>query len=522
MMLLSTAKEMREADRRTIEELGLPGMVLMENAAQGAASVIEEAVGQAAGLDLAAFCGRGNNGGDGLAILRILANRGAVCTAYLFCKETDLSGDAAANLAVAKACEVAVVEVPDDETFEDEQGFMAGHEFYVDALLGTGLNSPVRGRYASAIELMNHTGMPILSVDIPSGLSADTGAVLGTAVQADFTATFGLMKLGLALDSGDYAGEVHLVDISIPPVVVADLDIKARLLDEESVCEALPVRPMAGHKGSFGHLLIAGGSGGMTGAVCLAVWGGIRAGAGLVTACVPEEFVPIIEAKLTSAMSFPLPQTTARCLGREAAAPLLEFARDKDALVLGPGLGRDQGGLDLVRELAGGLKCPLVLDADGLNALAGRLDSIRFRPNQIVLTPHPGEAARLLGCTVPQVQNDRPSAARTLAGQTGAVVVLKGARTVIAEPQGRIWLNPTGNPLLASGGSGDVLAGLIGGLMAQGVPGLEAACCGVFVHGLAADLAMEDHGLRGMASEELPAYLTPAFASLERQDVGED
>ena len=407
---------MREADRRTIEELGLPGMVLMENAAQGAASVIEEAVGQAAGLDLAAFCGRGNNGGDGLAILRILANRGAVCTAYLFCKETDLSGDAAANLAVAKACEVAVVEVPDDETFEDEQGFMAGHEFYVDALLGTGLNSPVRGRYASAIELMNHTGMPILSVDIPSGLSADTGAVLGTAVQADFTATFGLMKLGLALDSGDYAGEVHLVDISIPPVVVADLDIKARLLDEESVCEALPVRPMAGHKGSFGHLLIAGGSGGMTGAVCLAVWGGIRAGAGLVTACVPEEFVPIIASQADQRHEFFLaPNRGPAAWAGKRPLRFWSSPGIRTPWCWGPVWAGTRAVSIWYVNWRAGLKCPLVLDADGLNALAGRLDSIRFRPNQIVLTPHPGEAARLLGCTVPQVQNDRPAAARTLA-----------------------------------------------------------------------------------------------------------
>ena len=518
-MLICTAEQMREADRRTIEEVGLPGMVLMENAAQGVASVIEEALGLVEGMWLGAFCGRGNNGGDGLAVLRILANRGADCTAYLFCQESDLSGDAAANLAAAKACGVEIIEVPGDEAFDDKQSLMWMHDAYIDALLGTGLNSEVRGRYARAIDGLNQVQEPVFSVDIPSGLSADTGAVLGTAVRADYTITFGLLKLGLALDCGDYTGEVHLVDISIPPKVVADLGINASLMDEEYAAGLLPPRPLAGHKGSFGHLLVAGGSWGMTGAVCMAAWGGIRAGAGLVTACLPLEFAPITENKLTSAMSFPLPQTANRSLGSGAVKPFLEFARGKEAVVLGPGLGQDASSFRFAREVAQGLGCSLVIDADGLNALAGGLEGFSFGPQELVLTPHPGEAARLLDCTVSEVQKNRPAAARALARKTGAAVVLKGARSIVAAPDGRIWINPTGNQLLATGGSGDVLAGVIGGLLAQGLPALDAACCGTYVHGLAADLALEKNGVRGMAAEELPDYLVQAFNALESREL---
>jgi len=522
-MLLATAAQMREADRRTIEEIGIPGMVLMENAAQGVARVLQQALGEdAAGLDLAVLCGRGNNGGDGLAVARILAGRGIQPTVYLFCRAADLSGDAAANHAIAAACGVTILEVPDDESFQQLQGRMAGHEFYVDALLGTGLNSPLRGRYLAAVELLNGLGRPVLAVDIPSGLNADTGRPLGAAVRADFTVTFGLVKLGLALEPGDYVGDLSCVDISIPPRVVGELGLDCRLLDAVQVAELLPWRQAADHKGTYGHLLVAGGSTGKSGAVCLAAWGGLRAGAGLVTVALPRELNPVAEAKLTAAMSHPLAQSAGGGLALEALDELEELCASRQALVLGPGLGEEEECRELARRLAAKVRCPLVLDADGLNALAGHLGEISFASGQVVLTPHPGEAARLLGTTSAQVQADRPAAARELARKTGAVVLLKGARSLIAAPSGALWVNPTGNPLLASGGSGDVLAGLVGGLMAQGLDALEAACAGAFVHGLAADLARVEFGLRGMAAEELVDFLPAAFSALEGEMEDED
>jgi NAD(P)H-hydrate epimerase len=515
MMLLATAKQMREADRRTIEELGLPGIVLMENAAQGAARVILEQVGNVLGLDLAAFCGRGNNGGDGLAILRILANQGAEATAYLLCGQEDLKGDAATNLAVAKACGVQIVEIKDEKTWTERQTDLVGHDFYIDALLGTGLNSAVRGHYAQAIDLLNSLEQPVLAVDIPSGLCADTGRPLGAAVVADWTVTFGLVKLGLALEPGDYVGELSCVDISIPPSVVEDLGLNCRLLEADLVEAMLWPRLAGSHKGTYGHLMVVGGSPGKTGAPCLAAWGGIRSGAGLVTVGLPRDLNLAAETILTAAMSQPLPQNSEGCLTEEALPALLDLLAARQTLVLGPGLSTQDDSAGLARRLMAEAKLPLVVDADALNALAGYLGEIRFASPDVVLTPHPGEAARLLEGSVEEIQRDRPAAARRLAEQSGAVVVLKGARTLVAEPRGGLWVNPTGNPLLASGGSGDVLSGLIGGLMAQGLGPEEAACVGVFVHGLAADLAAKDFGLRGLAAEELYDYLPAAFAALE-------
>jgi|Deesub1362A_J573_1020465.scaffolds.fasta_scaffold01847_12 NAD(P)H-hydrate epimerase len=521
-MLLVTAEQMRQADRQTIEEVGLPGIVLMENAAQGAARAIAEAVGEVAGLEVAAFCGRGNNGGDGLAICRILANRGALATAYLMCRGEDLRGDAAVNLRVARACGVRVVEVPDEEALAARQAEMSGHDLYLDALLGTGLNSPVRGRYAQVIELLNQLPQPVVAVDIPSGLSADTGRPLGVAVRADLTVTFGLVKLGLALEPGEHVGELHLVDISIPPAVVEGLGVEARLLVAEEVAGMLNPRPTGGHKGTFGHLMVVGGSVGKSGAPCLAAMGGLRAGAGLVTVALPEGLNPVAEVKLTAAMSQPLPQTSEGCLSTAALPVVLELARVRSALVLGPGLSTQEEAVELVRELVAQAETPLVIDADGLNALAGVLGDVRFASPRVVLTPHPGEAARLLECSVPEILADRPAAARELAERSGAVVILKGARSLIARPGGELRVCPRGNVLLASGGSGDVLSGVVGGLLSQGCGAWEAACAGAFLHGLAADLAAEDYGLRGLAAEELADWLPAAFAALEAPLEDED
>ena len=413
-MILATASEMRQADKLTIEEIGLPGIVLMENAAQGAARVLQEALGDVENLDLAAFCGRGNNGGDGLACLRILAGQGALCTAYLLCRASQLQGDAATNLQVAKACGVEVVEVPDEEAFARSQAAMAGHDAYLDAILGTGLNATVGGRQALAIDLLNTLGQPVLAVDIPSGLCADTGQPLGLAVKADFTATFGLIKVGLALDPGEYVGRLHLVEIGIPPRVVEGLGCQASLLDPETVAWLLPDRPAGGHKGSFGHLMVVGGSLGKSGAPCLAALGGIKAGAGLVTAALPEALNLVAEIKLTAAMSQPLPQTSQGGLALAALDALLQLAASRQALVLGPGLGQEEESAELARRLCASLRQPLVIDADGLNAL-GQLRPGMIASVQAVITPHPGEAARLLSSSAAAVQADRLAAARALA-----------------------------------------------------------------------------------------------------------
>ncbi|BEQ13106.1 NAD(P)H-hydrate dehydratase [Desulfoferula mesophila] len=518
-MILVTAEQMRSCDRRTIEEIGLPGLVLMENAAQGAVRVLVDQVGELEGVPVAVLAGRGNNGGDGLAMARILANQGALCDVYLLAETGALKGDAATNLRVAQACGVRVVEAPDEAGLEALSGEIARHELFIDALLGTGLSKPVSGRYRAAIELLNQLEAPVLAVDIPSGLCADTGAVLGAAVVADFTVTFGLVKQGLILDGAGHSGELFLVDISIPPAVEDDLEVECHLLEADLAAALVNPRPAGAHKGSFGHLLVLGGSPGKSGAPCLAAMGGLRAGAGLVTACLPEELNLAAEIKLTAAMTRPLAQSSQGGLALEVLPTVLELMADCQALVLGPGLGREGDCLELARRLWA--QCPgsLVVDADGLFALADGWGKVACGAAQAVITPHPGEAARLLGLTTAQVQADRLGAARALASVGGVVAVLKGAHTIIAEPGGAAWINPTGGPLLASGGSGDVLAGVIGGLMAQGLGSLEAALVGCFVHGLAADLAAEEYGERGLAAEELADWLPRAFAALEEAEV---
>ena len=517
-MILVTAEQMRACDQRTINDIGLPGMVLMENAAQGAVRVLLDQVGSLEGARVAVLAGRGNNGGDGLAMARILANQGALCEVYLLAEKSQLTGDAAMNLKVALACGVRVIEAPDEARLEALSGEIARHELFIDALLGTGLSKEVTGRYLAAIELLNQLEAPVMAVDIPSGLSADSGAPLGAAVMADFTATFGLVKQGLLLDGEGYCGELFLVDISIPPAVEMDLEVECHLLEAELVAALINPRPAGAHKGSFGHLLVVGGSPGKSGAPCLAAMGGLRAGAGLVTACLPAGLGLVAEIKLTAAMSQPLAESAHGGLALEAAPTVLELMRTRQALVLGPGLGREDVSLELARKLWADCPGSLLMDADGLFALAESWGGVKSGAAQAVITPHPGEAARLLGISTAQVQADRLGAARKLAAQGGAVAVLKGARSIIAEPGGAAWINLTGGPLLASGGSGDVLSGVIGGLMAQGLGSLEAALVGCFAHGLAADLAAEEYGQRGLAAEELADWLPQAFAILEGDD----
>ncbi|MCF8034097.1 MAG: NAD(P)H-hydrate dehydratase [Desulfarculaceae bacterium] len=514
-MILLSAEQMQSCDRETIDNIGIPGAVLMENAAQGAVQVLTEAMGEVEGLSVAVLCGRGNNGGDGLAMARILTNQGALATCYLMANKDQLTGDAALNLKVALNCGVVVKECPDSESFGKLAGEIAGHELFIDALLGTGLSKEVTGRYGEAIDLLNGLEAPVMAVDIPSGLSADTGAPLGAAVVADFTATFGLVKQGLVLDGGEHCGELFLIDISIPPKVIDALEPACFLLDEDLAAALLNPRPAAGHKGTFGHLLVLGGSPGKSGAPCLAAMGGLRAGAGLVTVGLPASLNPIAEAKLTAPMSQPLPESASGGLSAEALGTVLPMCAERSAVVLGPGLGREEGSLELARALWAQNETSLVVDADGLFALGQGFGEAGPGAAEAVITPHPGEAARLLGISTDQVQADRLAAARRLAAKGDCVAVLKGARTVVAEPEGRAWVNPTGNPLLASGGSGDVLAGVIGGLMAQGLGALAAALAGVYAHGLAADLASAEYGQRGLAAGELADWLPEAFAALE-------
>ena len=503
-MKVVTAETMQRLDRRTIEEAGIPGMVLMENAGRGAAGEILRSYPRIRGGRVAVVAGRGNNGGDGFVIARYLLNHGVGVKVFVLTSPGALQGDARANFAILLQMKAAVSEITDRDVWKANLPHLAGCVLIVDALLGTGLKSEVTGLMGEVINDLNGSGVPIVSVDLPSGLHADTGAVLGTCAKADLTITLALPKRGLFIYPGaDYAGRVKIVDISIPPFLIEEEGIRDQLLTFDGLCLALRPRSPVAHKGDCGHVLVVAGSRGKTGAAALACRGAARVGAGLVTLAVPESLHSIMEMKLTEVMTEPLCEEEAGFLGIGSLDRILELMAGKQVLALGPGLSTHDGTVRLIRALVEQSTVPLVIDADGINALCGNLAVLRGVKVPVVLTPHPGEMARLVGSDAREVQRNRLTIARDCARQYGCYVVLKGARSLIADPGGGIAINLTGNAGMASGGMGDVLTGMIAGFMAQGYECAASAQLGVFCHGLAGDLVSCEKGSLGISAGDV-------------------
>jgi NAD(P)H-hydrate epimerase len=511
---LATAEAMRRADRRASEQYGVPSLLLMENAGRGAADVIERVFGPARGRRIAVVCGKGNNGGDGFVAARHLAGRGARVEVWLVARAPDIRGDAATNLAAISRGGLPLVEMAEPAGPAGLEALRRGlreAELVVDALLGTGVTGPATGLVAEAIAAVNEAERPVCALDLPSGLDADTGRLAGPVVRARCTVTFGLPKLGLYLPPGAaQAGRVELVDLGVPRAWLEE-GLRIGLVEAADVGAVLPARPPDAHKGRYGHLLVVAGSVGKTGAAVLACLGALRAGTGLVTAALPATQQPVVAARLAEAMTEPLPESAAQSLSAKALDRLLELAGRMDAVAVGPGAGLEAETQGMLRELILTAERPMVVDADALTALVGHLPRIRDARGPRLLTPHPGEAARLLGATIAEVQADRVASAQALVDESGAWVALKGAHTVVAGPQGEVSLNPTGNPGMASGGTGDVLTGVTGGLLAQGLAPEAALRAAVYLHGLAGDLAAEMRGdaglIAGDVADALPAAL---------------
>ncbi len=493
-MILVTAKQMQQMDHNTINEFGIPGLVLMENAGRGAVEILTQTFDPIEDKQVAIIAGRGNNGGDGFVIGRYLMEMGVHTSFFLLSTRDRVTGDALTNMALVERLlpehpYSSMVEVPDAKAFDQYRTKMLHHDIFVDAILGTGLNSNVRGVFKNVIQALNQTGKPIFSVDIPSGINSDTGDICGTAIQADATATFGFAKAGHFLQPGSqYTGNLDIVDIGIPWHIAQAQRPDLYLPEPEDITDLFSPRPIDSHKGSFGHLLALAGSPGKTGAGALCANAAQRCGTGLVTLGVAQGLNPVMEPLVTEPMTIGLPETATGGLSIKALALVKEILTDKNALALGPGLGTDSDTKELVRELVAACRVPMVIDADGLNCLADDPNILTRAQAPVILTPHPGEMARLTGKTTAQVQADRLGIARQFARDFNVILVLKGSQTLVCCPDNTSYICPTGNPGMASGGMGDVLTGMIAGFAAQGLNPEAATLAGVFIHGLCGDI----------------------------------
>ena len=531
-MKVVTAAEMRQIDQDTIEGIGIPGIVLMETAGSAIVRAIERHYPTCQRIGI--FAGKGNNGGDGIVIARQLAHAGRDVRLFLVSPEDSFTGEAHTNLQIAKRLGLRIAETLTDgalgSDFFAERSTSLTHtarcELLVDAILGTGLRGAVRDPIATIINAINRLPIPILSVDLPSGLDADTGHPLGTCIQADRTVTIGLPKRGLLMHPGaELTGKLEVADIGFPEQVVNAQDIKVNRTTAAQAAQWIPRRPPSSHKGSYGRVLVVAGSTGMTGAAALASEAALRAGAGLVTLAIPKHLNPILEGLLPEVMTLPLAKTDTGSLAASATSTILEFAeKTKSILAIGPGLSQHPETVSLVHQLIrenreSGLALRMVIDADGLNALAQAKKSLSLLNGEAVLTPHPGEMARLTNTAVPILEKDRISTAQQFASEHGVTLVFKGAPTVTSDPNGNLWVNSTGNPGMATGGMGDVLTGVISGLMAQGIPSESAATLGVYLHGLAGDIAAERSGMHGLIASDVLKAVPEAIASLTHRIV---
>jgi len=495
-----TAAEMRALDARAIQDLGIAGTRLMEAAGAGAARLIAREFAPIRGRRVVILCGKGNNGGDGFVVARHLRARGARVRVLLVAARGEVRGDATWALGRLGAARVTELAAPDLEALGRD---LASADVVVDALLGTGLTGPARDPMARVIETVNASGRPVVALDLPSGAGSDTGALAGPTVNATVTATFGGHKRALVVHpAAARAGRVTVIPIGIPAAEVGR-GITTFLLEEDDVRAHFGRRDSDSHKGTFGHVLVVAGSVGKTGAAALAGRAALRSGAGLCTIAVPSSQQPIVAALAMEPMTEPLPETPGRTLSLLARERILDLAHRMDAVALGPGVSLTPETQALVRALVVEVARPLVLDADGLSALAGHLDLLKRAVGPRLLTPHPGEMARMLGATVAEVQADRVEAVRAFCSRHAVHLVLKGAGSCIGAPDGRVFVNPTGNPGMATGGTGDVLTGMLGAFLARGLAPLAALQAGVYLHGLAGDLARARWGEDGLIAGDL-------------------
>ena len=540
MIPIFKAEEMAALDRAAIDGLGIPGIVLMESAARGVFRTAVDILGHnygasvplpaginaspcgdhcdcspnlpprfiAPGRSVKVFCGKGNNGGDGLAVARMLDSVGCFVEIILLCQGDEMTGDAKTNYDLAVKLEIPIIEDAEEEDFIIE----GDTDLVIDALLGTGMKGAAQGKIAEAIGEINQAECPVLSIDIPSGVEGSTGMVNGPAVYANATATMAGLKRGLIFSPGrEHAGEITVVDIGTPGRLVEESQPYLWQIEPNDIFGKLPIRAEDTHKGEAGRVFIMAGSPGMTGAACMSADACVKSGAGLVVLGIPESSNPVVEMKLTEAMSQPLAETDTGSLASEAEELIAQQMEWATALAIGPGLSRNSETMEFVRNLIGGMDKPVVIDADALYALAEKPDSLNKLPKDSILTPHMGEFSRLIGKSVDDIKVNRVDIVRGKAQDWKTVIILKGSPSVIACPDGNVYVNTTGNPGMASGGVGDVLTGILAALLGAGVIPEDAAVAGTFLHGLAGNMAASEKGILGMTATDMISKLHEVF-----------
>jgi ADP-dependent NAD(P)H-hydrate dehydratase / NAD(P)H-hydrate epimerase len=506
-MKIVSADEMRGIDRTTCERFGVPSLTLMENAGTAVADYVLSHYPAARRVVI--FCGKGNNGGDGFVAARRLHQQGKKIQVIVLAEPADLRGDAAAMFGKLPSPAIAVHS--SEELKSERVRLSLQGDLYLDAVLGTGFKPPVSGLYADAVATMNASQVPVIAVDIPSGANADAmGPQAGTIARADAIVTFTAPRPAHVF-SLLTAGSTFVADIGSPEGAIVSA-LRLNVITARDVAPLIGPRPAESNKGNYGHVLVVGGSLGKAGAAAMAGMAVLRAGGGLSTVATPKSVLGTVAGFHPELMTEPLPETDAGTISTNARDRIEELAKGKSVVAIGPGISRDPQTAEQVRSLVAGLQLPMVVDADGLNAFEGRADKLNGKGRTLVITPHPGEMARVAGCTIAEVQNDRLGVARKFAREHELIVVLKGNRTLVLQPDGEAWVNTTGNPGMATGGTGDILTGMVAGMIAQhSNDAFLSVLAAVHLHGLAGDVMRERVGEHSLIATDLLQGLAEAF-----------
>lgn len=493
------AEQMRKIDSAAVTNGGIPSIVLMENAALACVNELKHDFCDLKSRRVGIFCGKGNNGGDGFAIARHLYNEGVDVSVFLVCG-TEFSGDAEINFNIIRKMDVAIEIVTDTENLKY---IIKSFDIVIDAIYGTGIRGTLQGITAEVIDEINHNAEYVLSVDIPSGINADSGEICGTCIKADKTVTFAAYKMGMLMFPGaDYIGSVTVSDISIPQYIIDECETAAVVPDINFVKGIIPKRKNNSHKGDYGKLLIVAGSKGMTGAAYMAATAAVRVGCGLVTLGICESLNSVMEEKTTEVMTLPLPDINGH-LSESASEKILGVINNYDAVLIGPGLGRSGGVFSVVRSVLVNSKVPVIVDADAINVLSQDMSVLSNCNCNLIFTPHSMEMSRLTGLDVSYVDNNRLTVSKEFSEEYGATIILKGHHTVVTTPELMQYINITGNSGLAKGGSGDVLAGIVAALLACGIDEAYSAAAAVYIHGLAADIAVKEKNISSLLATDV-------------------